>query len=120
MKFFSCFAKAPKPQKQKQESPNPKQKDETKIAPQQKDVANVTPQQKDEANVTPQQSTTPPTESRIIPKEKLPKTDEEWKKVLTKEQYHILREKGTERPGTGEYNKFFEDGKLDHLHPVFV
>lgn len=25
-------------------------------------------------------------------------------------QYHILREKGTEPPGSGQYNKFYEDG----------
>ena len=31
---------------------------------------------------------------------KLIKTDEEWKKILTPEQYNILREKGTETPGT--------------------
>lgn len=29
------------------------------------------------------------------------KSDEEWKKVLTKEQYYILREQGTETPYTG-------------------
>eukprot|EP00878_Enallax_costatus_P002765 GHUV01002955.1.p1 GENE.GHUV01002955.1~~GHUV01002955.1.p1 ORF type:complete len:183 (+),score=41.12 GHUV01002955.1:119-667(+) len=33
-----------------------------------------------------------------------------WRKMLSAEQYHILREKGTERPGTGIYNKFSEDG----------
>lgn len=33
--------------------------------------------------------------------EKLNKSEEEWKKELTDEQYHILREKGTERPWTG-------------------
>ena len=30
-------------------------------------------------------------------------SDEYWKDSLTAEQYHILREQGTERPFTGEY-----------------
>ena len=33
-----------------------------------------------------------------------------WKNKLTPEQYYILREKGTERPFTGKYNDFFEEG----------
>lgn len=39
------------------------------------------------------------------------KTEEEWKKILTPEQYSILRLKGTERPWTGKYNMHFEKGK---------
>lgn len=30
-------------------------------------------------------------------------SEEEWRKLLTKEQYRVLREKGTERPWTGKY-----------------
>lgn len=40
----------------------------------------------------------------------LEKTEAEWKKELTPEQYRVLREKGTERPFTGGYNTHYEDG----------
>lgn len=38
------------------------------------------------------------------------KNEEEWKKKLTGEQYHILREKGTETPFTGKLLKNKEKG----------
>ncbi|MBN9285537.1 MULTISPECIES: peptide-methionine (R)-S-oxide reductase MsrB [Flavobacterium] len=39
------------------------------------------------------------------------KTDKEWKAQLTKEEYEVLRNKGTERAFTGKYWNTFEKGK---------
>lgn len=41
---------------------------------------------------------------------KVQKTDEEWRAILSPEQFAILRNKSTERPNTGEYNKFNKEG----------
>ncbi|MCP4424402.1 MAG: peptide-methionine (R)-S-oxide reductase MsrB [Chloroflexi bacterium] len=41
---------------------------------------------------------------------KTTKTDQQWREQLSDHQYRILREKGTERPFTGEYVDTKEDG----------
>ncbi len=40
----------------------------------------------------------------------MPKTNEEWKKKLTPEQYNVLRQKGTEPAFTGKYYDSHEKG----------
>ena len=46
----------------------------------------------------------------------------QWKEKLTKAQYYILVEKGTEHPGTGKYDHFYKKGtyySAASLLPVF-
>ncbi|ESR35908.1 peptide methionine sulfoxide reductase B2 [Citrus sinensis] len=38
------------------------------------------------------------------------KSEEEWRAILSPEQFRILRQKATEYPDTGEYDKHFEEG----------
>ena len=39
------------------------------------------------------------------------KSNEDWKKELSKDQYKVLREQATEAPFSGEYNLHFEEGQ---------
>ena len=41
---------------------------------------------------------------------KVNKTDADWQTELTPDEYHVLREKGTERAFSGEYNDHKEPG----------
>jgi peptide-methionine (R)-S-oxide reductase len=42
--------------------------------------------------------------------DKVKKSDEDWRKELTPEQYRVARKKGTERAFTGEYNDSKQPG----------
>lgn len=51
------------------------------------------------------------TEAPAEPAGKVEKTDAEWKKELTAEQYRILRESGTEAPNGAVYKEFKHQGE---------
>lgn len=48
-----------------------------------------------------------------LPFKKIMKTDEEWKRILTSEQYYVTRQKGTEAPYTSPLNKIHEKGTFE-------
>lgn len=46
----------------------------------------------------------------LTPPSRVEKSDDEWKKILTEEEFYVTRKKGTERAFTGEYCEAHEPG----------
>jgi peptide-methionine (R)-S-oxide reductase len=49
-------------------------------------------------------------QNRVVMVERVEKTDAEWKKLLTAEQYEITTKRGTEVPGTCTFDQIHEPG----------
>jgi peptide-methionine (R)-S-oxide reductase len=49
-------------------------------------------------------------QDKEIEVEKIEKTDEEWRRILTREQYRITTQKGTETPGTCLFEEAHDEG----------
>ena len=78
-------------------------------------IASTIPHRHSSAALTPSISATPAKASVRSAAEKfdgvqVKKTDAEWKKLLTPDQFYILREKGTEQPFTGAFDKNHKHG----------
>jgi peptide-methionine (R)-S-oxide reductase len=50
---------------------------------------------------------------QTTPIKKVFKTDEEWKRILTPEQYNVARQKGTEAPYSSPLNDIHEEGTFE-------
>ena len=62
-------------------------------------------------NSTAQKNNTKSEKNKMTKKtDKIVKTDAEWKAQLTTQEYYVLRQKGTDRPGDSGYTKHFEKG----------
>ncbi len=46
----------------------------------------------------------------MVKKYPVERSESEWRKQLSDEQYRVLREKGTEAPHSGRYNMHFQEG----------
>ncbi len=65
---------------------------------------------KSTAQSAPADSAATQTDSAEQP-DKVIRSEKEWRKLLTREEYRVLRMKGTERPFRNKYDKHFEPGK---------
>jgi peptide-methionine (R)-S-oxide reductase len=62
------------------------------------------------AEVTDQVKVWSTAEGAYIMTGKVNKSEQEWRKILTPEEFHVTRKHGTERAFTGEYDKNYEAG----------
>jgi len=69
----------------------------------------ATPAATPAATADPMVQTAPALEPETM-SEKVVRSDDEWKSLLSPEQYHVLRQKGTERPFVNKYDEHFEPG----------
>ena len=49
-------------------------------------------------------------DSQLTKEEIAQLTEDDWKQRLSADEYHVIREKGTERPFTGVYNDVNDKG----------